>query len=103
MLVITLIVLLVLSLLALVAFYVGTKIALGKIKENYTADQPMVIEREQLNNVQRTKLKRKYNNIKEVLRTGKKTTIELEGQELSQIIANSPGTEKYAQMADSFL
>ncbi len=103
LLVIALIVLLVLTLLALAGGYFGTKIALGKIKENFTADQPMVIEREQLNNAQRIKLKRKYNNIKEVFRTSKKTTIELEGNELSQIIANSPGTEKYAQMADFWI
>ena len=103
MLVIALIVLLVLALLGALSFYIGTKIALGKIKENYTAEQPMLIEREQLNNAQRAKLKRKYTSIKEVLRSGKKTTIELEGKELSQLIANSPEAGRYADVADFWI
>ncbi len=103
MLIIALIVLSVLSILGLVGFYFGSKIALDKIKENYTADQPMAIEREPLNSTQRTKLKKKYSSIKEVLRRGKKTTIELEGKELSQLIANSPETGNYADMADFWI
>lgn len=102
-LVIALIVLLVLALLGMAGAYVGTRIALRKIKENYTADQPMVIEREQLNSSQRAKIKRKYTSIKEVLRTGKKTTIELEGKELSQLIGNSPETGRYADVADFWI
>ena len=103
MLIIALIVLVVLALLGLLSFYIGSKIALGKIKENYTSDQPIAIERESLNSTQRMKLKRKYTSIKEVLRSGKKTTIELEGKELSQLIANAPETGNYADMADFWI
>ncbi|MBQ7652407.1 MAG: hypothetical protein IJS15_15725 [Victivallales bacterium] len=102
-LIIALVVLLVLALLGLAGAYFGTKIALAKIKDNYTADQPDFIEREQLNSSQRAKIRRKYTSIKEVLRTGKKTTIELEGKELSQIIGNAPETEKYADAADFWI
>ncbi len=102
-LIIALIVLLVLSLIGAVSFYVGTKIALGKLKDNYTADEPMLIEREELTHTQQTQFKRKYTSIREVIRSGKKSTIILEGRELSQLIANAPETKNYADMADFWI
>ncbi len=103
MLLIALIVLLALAVIAVVSFYFGTKLALSKIKENYTADQPVIIVREELSNTQLMKFKRKYTSLREVFRSGKKATIELEGKELSQLIASTPETKNYADIADFWI
>ncbi len=100
---IVLIVLLVLGVIAFVCSYFGTIIALRKIRENYTSDQPVLIEREELSSAQRMQFKKKFNSIREIFRTGKKATIELEGMDLSQLIANSTQTENFADMTDFWI
>ncbi len=103
MLLISLIVLLVLGVIAFVCSYFGTIIALRKIKENYTANQPDFIVREEMSSTQRMQFKRKYTTIREIFRNSKKATIELEGWELSQLIANSTETVNYADMTDFWI
>ena len=52
---------------------------------------------------QRMQFKKKFNSIREIFRTGKKATIELEGMDLSQLIANSTQTENFADMTDFWI
>ena len=98
-----LIVLVVAALVVAGVSLIGTKAALGKLKEDYTAEQPMVIERKEMNTTQRAQFKKKYTTLREIVRNGKKATIVLESDELSQLIANSPETSKVADMTDLWI
>lgn len=83
--------------------WLSASMAIRKIRNDYTSDQPMVIEHEQLTSTQRTKIIKKYKSIYDVIKNGKKTTIVLDSKEFSQIMANSPETKDLAKSSKFWL
>ena len=77
--------------------------AIRKFKKDYTEDKPVEIHHEPITKTQQTKLTAKYNTVKEVLKTHKKTEIQFTSEEFSQLMAFSPETKGMASKSKFWL
>ncbi len=77
--------------------------AIRKFKKEYTEDKPVEIQHEPITKKQQTQLTNKYQTVKEVLKTHKKTELQFTSDEFSQILAYSPETKRFAHQSKFWL
>lgn len=77
--------------------------AIRKFKNEYTEDKPAVIQHEPITKTQQTKLTNKYQTIKDILKTHKKTELQFTSEEFSQMLAYSPETKRFANQSKFWL
>ena len=77
--------------------------AIRKFKKEYTEDKPVIIQHDPITKKQQTQLTAKYNSVKEVLKTHKKTEIQFTSEEFSQLMAYSPETKGIANKSKFWL
>ncbi|MBR4674419.1 MAG: hypothetical protein IKP00_08140 [Victivallales bacterium] len=77
--------------------------AIRKFKKEYTEDKPVEIQHEPITKKQQTQLTAKYNTVKEVLKTHKKTEIQFTSEEFSHLMAYSPETKGIASKSRFWL
>ena len=77
--------------------------AIREFKKEYTEDKPVEIHHEPITKTQQTKLATKYNSVKDVVKNHKKAELQFTSEELSQMLAFSPETKKYASQSKFWL